>query len=138
MPLLINDMGVLSRNMIITKDNVVSDKQARPITDTDNIGFSYFHEYVINDVMKMDNWEIKFSVSDNSTDGKGTYTIHCNTDVINGKQSDILLYKAENISKSLTYQLTLYIIERLSNITEGEWHSDNFESQVYELTRDDE
>ncbi len=126
-PLYINDMNVISPLMIITKDCIVTSSRADSIENAENKGFMYFVEYVLNKRFEIGKWKVAY---DNNH-----FTVHyCSTDG-NGNSHDELLYEATELDQTTTFQLVLYIIQKVA-ANFDEFPPDNFEEERWERTNE--
>ena len=127
-PLVINDMGVISRFMIITEDRVISSNEAKPISDTADCGFTFFMQYVLKGDVIVGKWHI-------------TYINNVfNISYLSEKDGEIIeesLYTAIEMGKTTTFKMVIYIIRKVAS-TLDDWAGDNFETQSYELLRREE
>lgn len=128
-PLHINDMGVLSKAMMITQDYVVSSNQAMSETDadTDNLGFMYFADYVTQNKTVIGNWHICY---DSDLDG-GKFDIHYVSRDEDGSEHKELIYSISSVDKPSTYKIVIYIVRKVASTME-EIPPDNFKETVYE------
>ena len=128
-PLYINDMGVLSKAMMITKDYVVSSNRALSETeaDPDNLGFMFFADYVTRNSVTIGGWELKY---DSDIDG-GTFDAYYLSED-EGTQRRELIYSISSVDKPSTYKIVIYIIKKVASQLE-EIAADNFKETVYTL-----
>jgi len=122
-PLWINDMGIISKVMVISDDIIISSNKAKPATDANQLGFMYFYDYVTKEKCEIGKWKI---IYDNKV--FSVYYLSTNGD----KTTKELLFSAIEIDKTSTYKLVLYIIIKASSSVE-EWLSDNYVEQSYTL-----
>lgn len=125
-PLLINDMSVISKAMLVTRDCIISSYKARPVTECEEKGFMYFYNYVLYEKCVINGWRMEygkdkiFRVSYKSEDNDKKLTEYDT------------LFEACEIDKTSTYKLVLYIIKKVSKQI-NEWKSDNFKVEKYKL-----
>ena len=124
MPLVINDMGVISKIMVITETYVVSSNYAKSFTDSKNNGFMFFHNYVIHSEVRIDKWRLTYK--------NKTFNVYYTSKNNNGVSTEELLYSAIEIDKTSTYKIVIYIIEKAAKLID-EWTADNFIVETYEL-----
>lgn len=131
-PLYINDMGVLSKAMIITKDYVVSSNRALSETeaDPDNLGFMFFAEYVTRNSVSIGNWKLSY---DSDIDG-GTFDIYYVSSGDNEMERRELIYSISSVDKPSTYKIVIYIIRKVAAQLE-DIAADNFKETVYTLIK---
>lgn len=125
-PLLINDMSVISKAMLVTRDCIISSHKALPVTECEEKGFMYFYNYVLYEKCVINGWRMEygkdkiFRVSYKSEDNDKKLTEYDT------------LFEACEIDKTSTYKLVLYIIKKVSKQI-NEWKSDNFKVEKYKL-----
>lgn len=126
-PLWINDMGVISKTMLVSKDFIISSNEALPFTESDNNGFMYFYNYVLYEKCVIGNWRMEYGKDKifrvfykEDDDGSGKLT------------SYETLFEACEIDKTSTYKLVLYIIKKAS-VEVDEWKADNYQAEKYKL-----
>lgn len=124
-PLWINDMGVVSKVMVIEEDCVITSNKAKSMSDTTEFGFMYFYDYVLKEECEVGKWHITYS--------NKVLSVYYKSDN-DDTQSEELLFSAIEIDKTSTYKLVLYIIKKASLIIE-EWLGDNYEEQEYTLIK---
>lgn len=131
-PLYINDMGVLSKAMIITKDYVVSSNRALSETeaDPDNLGFMFFAEYVTRNSVSIGSWKLSY---DSDIDG-GTFDIYYVSSDDNEMERRELIYSISSVDKPSTYKIVIYIIRKVAAQLE-DIAADNFKETVYTLIK---
>lgn len=131
-PLYINDMGVLSKAMIITKDYVVSSNRALSETeaDPDNLGFMFFAEYVTRNSVSIGSWKLNY---DSDIDG-GTFDIYYVSSDDNEMERCELIYSISSVDKPSTYKIVIYIIRKVAAQLE-DIAADNFKETVYTLIK---
>ena len=126
-PLYINDMGIISRTMVITKQCVVSSNKASSLESAENKGFMYFMEYVLTGHCKIGFWRLEYEGSN--------FNIYYNSLQLDNKsRKEELLYSAIEMDKTSTYKLVIYIIKKVVRTME-EFQPDNFDVQSYELEK---
>lgn len=123
MPLVVNDMGVISKIMVITESYVVSSNYAKSFTDSKNNGFMFFYNYVIHSEVRIDKWRLVYKDK--------TFNVYY-TSQNNGVSIEELLYSAIEIDKTSTYKMVIYIIDKAAKFID-EWTADNFIVETYEL-----
>lgn len=129
-PLYINDLGVLSKIMIITERCVVSSNMALPTLELENgdRGFMFFYDYILKGECTIGGkWHITyhnkvFNIFYLSKDSKDA----------NAPLNEILLYSAVEMDKASTYKWVIYIIKKSAPLI-AEWQPDNFSEDTYEL-----
>lgn len=126
-PLYINDMGVISKTMVITPTQVVSDNPAKSFTESGNLGFMFFFDYVLKSEVVIGNWRMTYK--DN------TFNIDYMQEE-NGKKWAETLYSALEIDKTTTYKMVIYVIKRVS-LDIPEWTPDNFVQTAYNMVKTD-
>jgi len=113
LPLVINDMGVVSKTMVIGDDLVISDNFADDFMSRDCIsGFPYFKEYALRNEFKLGKWTVSFL--------NNIFTVQYEKEV---------LYNAIEIDKTSTYKIVIYLIQKAAVNEEVE--SDNFICEKY-------
>lgn len=121
--LYINDMGVISSSMVITPECIISSNLAASIESTDNKGFMYFADYVLNGECIIGQWSISFKDNHFCVYYSSTYE---------DKESKELLYEGFELDQTSTFKLVIYIIQKvageLDDIT-----SDNYAVDVLKL-----
>ena len=125
-PLVINDLGIISADMIITRKCVVSKNIARrgdEIT-ADECGFMYFMDYVLKEELRIGKWHIVY-------DDKCFAINYISSK--NGIEHEEMLYMAIEVDKTSTYKLVIYIIKKVCASQVEEWKADNFIDEIYEL-----
>lgn len=131
-PLYINDMGVLSKAMMIMDGCIVTSNKAKKVTDIspENYGFMYFADYVTKNRTAIENWELYY---DSDIDG-GRFDIYYKSSDGEGRIRKELIYSISGVDKPSTYKIVIYIIrtvaESLENIV-----SDNFNETIYTLIK---
>ncbi len=121
--LVINDMNVISKVMMISENYVVSSNHALPLSDTKEVGFTYFMEYVLKSKVQIgEKWYISyqdkiFSIKYISKDG----------DIVMPE----LVYFAEEIDKTSTYKMVIYVIRKAAQ--DLDFEGDNFIQKTYKL-----
>lgn len=118
-PLYINDMGIISKYMVIDKDFVISSKIASPVETADTKGFMYFVDYVLNDKCEVGDWKIIYKNKE--------FDIYY---IENGEE--LLLYHAIEFDKTSSFKLVLYVIEKAVEKME-EIKPDNYVMEQMEL-----
>lgn len=121
--LVINDMGVLSKIMCISENEVISSIPAKPMAETDDYGFMTFMEYALKSEFTTGKWHVIYD-EENST-FKINY-LSANGDAV----TEETLFEITNIGKSSTYKLVIYLIKKVAKTIE-EWQGDNFEVKSY-------
>lgn len=131
-PLYINDMGVLSKAMMITKDCVVSSNRALPEleADTDNLGFMFFVDYVVRNRTSIGKWKLEY---DSDIDG-GTFDIYYISADDDEQERKELIYSISSVDKPSTYKIVIYIIKKVASQLE-DIAADNFKETVYTLIK---
>ena len=119
-PLYINDMGVISPLMIITKDVIVSSNKASSIERASRKGFMFFVEYVLNGYCSIGAWEMQYLNKEFNICYK------------NQNGSKEVLYHAIELDQTSTYKLVLYVISKTVDIIE-EFLPDNYEEEVWRM-----
>ena len=104
----INDMGILSDFMVITKDCIITSNRDSGMNSQRN-GFMYFYEYVIKSEVRIGKWHIQFTTAKDE-DG---FPVQYFSIRYKAYMREDLLYQAVELSKSSTYQLVLYIINKV-------------------------
>lgn len=125
-PLLINDLGVISPFMVIDNEFVISANEAKPLAETEDCGFTYFMQYVLQEDVIIGKWHLSYK------DKVFNIGYLSGEDVIT-EQS---LYTAIEIDKTSTYKMVIYIIRKVAHTLE-EWVGDNFDAQSYEMVRNE-
>lgn len=125
-PLLINDMGIISKTMCITDDYVISSNEAKSLEEAHECGFTFFKEYVLRDEIQVGKWHIKYK-------NKVFDVNYCSTDD-EGNKHEETLYTAIEVDKTSTYKMVIYIIKKTADDID-EWVGDNFKSQAYKLIK---
>ena len=127
-PILINDMDVISRNMYISNDQIISENLAKPLMDCRNRGFKFFCDYVLRNRCKIGKWTIIYEDE--------TLTI-CYDSFTRGKDAETAtvypIFEAERVTKKDTFPLVIYTIIKAS-LTVDEWSPDNFNVIKYVKT----
>jgi hypothetical protein len=59
-PLLINDLGVISPFMVIDNEFVISANEAKPLAETEDCGFTYFMQYVLQEDVIIGKWHLSY------------------------------------------------------------------------------
>lgn len=124
MPLVINDMGVISKIMVISEQCIVSSNSAKSFTDSKNNGFMFFYDYVMKSEVSIGKWRMTYKDK--------VFNIYYQSES-NGVLNTDLLYSAIEIDKTSTYKIVIYIINKLSKSIDVEWLPDNFKKETYEL-----
>jgi len=124
-PLYINDMGVISPLMVIDNNYVISSNQGLPVELSENKGFMYFVDYVLKGHMQIGSWEAEYR-------DKEFYIYYISEK--NGKPRKECLYHAQELDRTSTYKLVLYIIRKVIPFME-EYPPDNFEKTIWELEK---
>lgn len=121
----VNDLGIISNAMIITEKCIVSSNMARQDSDIpqDERGFMYFVQYVINNKLTFEKWQIVYE--------NKCFAIYYISEK-DGKKFRENLYMAVEIDKASTYRLVIYIIKKVSQ-TISNWLPDNFIDEAYDL-----
>lgn len=122
-PLYINDMGVISPLMVITKSCIVSSSLASPLESTDNKGFMYFADYVLYGECTIGAWNMTYKDKE--------FCIYYSSK----KEEEIRkerLYYAMELDQTSTFKLVLYIIGKVVRHMD-EFLPDNFEEETWEL-----
>lgn len=125
-PLLINDMSVISKAMLVTRDCIISSNKARPVTECDEKGFMFFYNYVLYEKCVINGWRMEY--------GKDkVFRVSYRSEDSDKELKDYdTLFEACEIDKTSTYKLVLYIIKKV-NKQINEWKSDNFKAEKYKL-----
>lgn len=125
-PLLINDMSVISKAMLVTRDCIISSHKARPVTECDEKGFMFFYNYVLYEKCVISGWRMEY--------GKDkVFRVSYRSEDSDKELKDYdTLFEACEIDKTSTYKLVLYIIKKVSKQI-NEWKSDNFKAEKYKL-----
>jgi hypothetical protein len=126
-PLYINDLNVISKHMIITEDTVVSANPAKQVGDAEN-GFMYFYNYVLKDEMSIGKWTVSYK-------NKAFDVFYKNTLDASGTSTPELMYRAEEMDKTTTYKLVIYIIKKTIGSVDG-IKGDNFVTERYEVVKE--
>lgn len=121
-PLYINDMGVISPFMVITKQCIVSSNLAEPVENTNNIGFMFFVDYVLNGKCVVGNWEITYINKE--------FSIFYSSKGKDEKIHKELLYRALELDQTSTFKLVLYIVKKVAQGVE-EIISDNYTEETW-------
>lgn len=131
-PFHINDMGILSKAMMIQEDCIVSSNRAKDATDIDseNMGFMFFADYVIKNRVSIGKWRIRY---DSDMDG-GLFEIYYDSEDDEGIESKELIYSISSVDKPSTYKIVLYIIKRVAGQLD-EFAPDNFRETKYSLIK---
>ena len=125
-PMVINDLGIISTEMIITRKCIVSKNVARRedvIPDEDR-GFMYFMNYVLKEDLRIGKWHIQYEDK--------CFAVNYVSKGKNGEHEEAL-YMAMEIDKTSTYKLVIYIIKKVCASHVDKWESDNFIDEAYEL-----
>lgn len=127
-PLYINDMGIISKAMMITDEYIVTSNKATADADLlqEQSGFMYFAEYVKRSSVKVGKWDISYK--DNVLN-----VIYTSPDE-KGKEHSELVYSIIEVDKTSTYKLVVYIIRKTVSQFE-EMPPDNFIEREYTLIR---
>lgn len=126
----INDMGVISKCMIITEKYIVSDNRAKPLRDAAICGFTFFRSYVLYSDVMIGKWHLTYN--------ERTFTISYNSDGGDGEAAEEeILYSAIELDKTSTYKMVIYIIKKVAPSVE-KWEADNFIEESYELAVNNE
>ena len=122
----INDMGILSKYMIINKDMVVSSNKAIDETDKEmKKGFMFFMEYVLNDKVEIcKKWKVIYK--------NKVFQIFYMSENEKDKFTPELMYEAIEIDKNATYKLVIYIILKMADKIDEVLPS-NFIAEKYEV-----
>lgn len=125
-PMIINDLGVISEKMIITRKCIISSNSAKRLDDIESQdrGFMFFMDYVLKEEIYIGKWHIIFEDK--------CFAIKYVSDD-NGQKSEETLYMALEIDKTATYRLVLYIIKKVCERDIERWKSDNYIDELYEL-----
>lgn len=127
-PMLINDMDVITRNMYISDDQIISENLAKPLMDCNNRGFMFFCDYVLNNRCEVGKWIITYE--------NETLTI-CYDSFTRGEDAETAtvypIFEAEKVTKKDTFPLVIYTIIKAS-LTVDEWSPDNFNVVKYVKT----
>ncbi len=119
----INDMGVISKTMIITRSMVVSDRLAGDCAlGAGTCGFMFFMNYVLEGRFSLLKWHISYENS--------VFTIAY------GKPEDVI-YEAIEIDKTSTYKIVIYIIRKVSPQI-PEWQPDCYYVTKYREDKENE
>lgn len=124
-PLWINDMGVISRYMVMTDSCIISSNSANPVGKCEQgLGFMYFYDYVLKGQTSIGRWKATFQ--DN------VFRIYYSSPEAKGSENMIeeLLYEAIEIDRTSTYKMVLYIINKVMPQIE-KIQSDNFDVEEY-------
>ena len=133
-PLWVNDISIISKNMIITKNCIVSNNFCKPLTalSAEKKGFMFFMDYVLNcECVVGDRWYMSYKDKVFNI----YYLSKDNEDADDSTVHKILLYSAIEIDKSSTYKWVIYIIQKSAPLI-SEWQSDNYVEQAYEMVVD--
>ncbi len=125
-PLVINDFGIISSDMIITRKCIVSKNIARRDSEipSDERGFMFFVDYVLKEELRIGKWHIVYEDK--------CFAINYISQK-DGVDYEEMLYMAIEIDKTSTYKLVIYIIKKVCASQLEDWKADNFIDEVYEL-----
>lgn len=125
----INDMSVISKIMVITKNCIVSSNLAKEEVDNiEQYGFMYFYHYVLDGEMRLENWHVIYD--------EGLFQIFYTGQIENSdmkENREFLLFSSQEIDKTATYKFVLYIISKMQDKVTKKVQPDNFRVTDYEL-----
>lgn len=113
LPLVINDMGVISKTMVISEDTVISDNFANDFMDEECVsGFPFFEDYVLKNKFNIGQWEVSYTDK-----------------VFKVQYGSEVLYSAIEIDKTSTYKIVIYIVKKAA--AKEAVDSDNYICEKY-------
>jgi len=131
--LLINDMNVLSKQIVISEDMVVSPRYAQPFGECDNYGFRFFCDYVLDDTCEVGKWTFNYK-----KDSK-TFTISYAFDNDSASKKNVLEIYRKKTDKSDSYKMLIYLIKKLCRNpkqTGLTFYEDNYDEKTFTVEKE--